>query len=315
MLSLGPATVSVAVATVWRHPSSPRAVDAAALANPVRIQQWLSTMTLSQRRALGGRADTQVLLGERVRVLAVSGAWARVVVPDQPSPRDRRGYPGWLPVRQLSGGSGPSTGAAVTVAATTAWLRTPSGARLMKVSYGTRLAALGQSAAHWNVLLPSGRPARIAATSVVTSSQARTPHSVMAGARQFLGLSYLWAGTSGFGFDCSGVMEIDYRVHGIQIPRDAAAQATCRLGWFAGRAAAAGAILVLLWRSNGHIHENGERTSVTVIDARHILGPGVWITDLSAVPTPVSMLARRFWFDGGLGCGPHRRRARILNPG
>src|SRR3954469_11738709 len=68
-LGLGAATVSVSVATVWKRPSSARSVDAPALANPVRVRAWLAGMTLSQRRALSGRAVTQVVLGERVRVV------------------------------------------------------------------------------------------------------------------------------------------------------------------------------------------------------------------------------------------------------
>lgn len=43
--------------------------------------------------------------------------------------------------------------------------------------------------------------------------------------RRFLGLSYLWGGTSTFGYDCSGFTQMLCRRRGILIPRDADQQA------------------------------------------------------------------------------------------
>ncbi|HSC74012.1 MAG TPA: C40 family peptidase [Gaiellaceae bacterium] len=47
----------------------------------------------------------------------------------------------------------------------------------------------------------------------------------MRAARMFLGVRYLWGGTSAFGFDCSGLIELAFRTAGFVIPRDADAQA------------------------------------------------------------------------------------------
>lgn len=42
--------------------------------------------------------------------------------------------------------------------------------------------------------------------------------------RQFLGIPYLWGGTSSFGYDCSGFVQMLWRQRGIFLPRDAKQQ-------------------------------------------------------------------------------------------
>jgi gamma-D-glutamyl-L-lysine dipeptidyl-peptidase len=43
--------------------------------------------------------------------------------------------------------------------------------------------------------------------------------------RRFIGIPYLWGGSSSFGFDCSGLVQTLFLQMGIQLPRDAALQA------------------------------------------------------------------------------------------
>lgn len=43
--------------------------------------------------------------------------------------------------------------------------------------------------------------------------------------KRFLGLPYLWGGTSSFGYDCSGFVQMLFRRRGVIIPRDAQPQA------------------------------------------------------------------------------------------
>ena len=44
-------------------------------------------------------------------------------------------------------------------------------------------------------------------------------------ALEYLNAPYLWGGTSPFGIDCSGLTQMCYALHGIQLPRDAKEQA------------------------------------------------------------------------------------------
>jgi cell wall-associated NlpC family hydrolase len=153
------------------------------------------------------------------------------------------------------------------------------GARLLEVSMGTHLAVVHRSGSSWEVRLPSGRLALVPTSSVVTHPLAATARSLIASARRFLGLAYLWAGTSGFGFDCSGLMQIDFRIHGIEIPRDSAAQAV------AGRAVRRSALRpgdLVFFATGGVVHHVGMYVgNGMMLHAPHT-GSQVELTSISA---------------------------------
>ena len=238
-------------------------------------------MTLDQRRALSGRAETQALLGERVHVVAVSGKWARIVVPDQPTPVDPRGYPGWVPTAQLVVDTAPPTGTTVTLTAKTTWLRAMDGRPLMEVSFGTTLKALALSGQDWQVRLPDGRRAEVVASSVIAGSRPTTARALVSTARELLGLDYLWAGASGFGFDCSGLTAAVYRLHDMVIPRDADAQAA------AGRPVARSAVQpgdLVFFARDGHVHHVGMYVGNGMMLHAPRTGTQVQVTSLSVAP-------------------------------
>lgn len=49
--------------------------------------------------------------------------------------------------------------------------------------------------------------------------------NIIKSAKMYLRAPYLWGGRSPFGIDCSGFVQVVYRLHGIQLPRDAWQQA------------------------------------------------------------------------------------------
>jgi len=52
------------------------------------------------------------------------------------------------------------------------------------------------------------------------------PEQTVALAKRFLGIPYLWGGTSPLGIDCSGFAQLIYRLSGVEILRDAGIQYT-----------------------------------------------------------------------------------------
>jgi cell wall-associated NlpC family hydrolase len=183
------ATVRVPVANVWEAPNAGHL--------PLDPHIWpTAAVTYSERIALVGHMPTQVLYGESVRVLARRSGWTEIAVPDQPSPLDARGYPGWVRSWQL----GPAFATPLVVTARTATL-----ANGTQVGFATQV--------------PRGAVAPSA-----TRPLPRTRADLVRTAEQFLGLHYLWGGLSAWGYDCSGLTWADYRAHGITIPRDADAQ-------------------------------------------------------------------------------------------
>lgn len=228
--------VLVSVATLWASPYAPRPVDQPALTSPAKPGAWVAGMTYADKTGLGGRVVSQVLYGTRVIVIGRRGArWTKIAVPSQPTNLDSRGYPGWVPARQLtSTAPGPARTDAL-VSSPTAWLWSGwtsaglAGHQLMDLSYDTTLPVLHATSTYVEVALIGGRKAALARGSVtlhvVGGSWDATGARLVAQARKFLGLQYLWGGTSGFGFDCSGLTHSIYLAYGVVIPRDADRQA------------------------------------------------------------------------------------------
>lgn len=216
-------------ANLWLNPEKVRETDRPSLHFPMDRDIWLA-MGTENRLDLVGRLESQALFGAPVQVMEEREGWARVCIPGQFTPKDTSGYPGWIPASQLA--FDPEYHRAWEEG-TYAWVTSkrsrmlPDYGNPVELSFMTRLPRVGDSDGDVLVLTPDGGIGRIPLQDVTISRQLplTEPEERIRTARRFLGLPYLWAGMSSFGFDCSGLMYRTFEANGIMIPRDADTQA------------------------------------------------------------------------------------------
>lgn len=161
--------------------------------------------------------DTELLIGEEVRVFERRNGFAWVQAVDD-------GYVGYLPEEALGPVLTPTH--VVTVPRTFIYsgadLRFPTRAAL---SMGSRLTIVNEAETRGTryLLLPDG--GALVAHHLRPLSDPPAPDYVAIAAR-FLETPYLWGGKSGFGIDCSGLVQLAMHLAGQKAPRDSDMQAT-----------------------------------------------------------------------------------------
>jgi len=80
------------------------------------------------------------------------------------------------------------------------------------------------------VVLPDGRKKFVQRGDVMFAPKTISLNEMLAFSTQFLGLPYTWGGRSSFGYDCSGYVQMLYRLMGVYLPRDSKDQ--CRWDGF-----------------------------------------------------------------------------------
>ncbi|MGE7370172.1 NlpC/P60 family protein [Neorhizobium sp. NPDC001467] len=161
--------------------------------------------------------DTELLFGEPLRVFDRAGGWAWVQASGD-------GYVGYLLEAQIGPLDKPTHRIVVprTFLYPEPELRKPYVAML---SMGSRVKIVGEAETrgnHYHVLADG--------TAVISShcrpiSESLEDYVAVAG--RFVETPYLWGGRSGFGIDCSGLIQLALMMTGRAFPRDTDMQATC----------------------------------------------------------------------------------------
>lgn len=177
--------------------------------------------------------ETQLFYGEPVQVKQRKDGWALIAAAEQPEfshSKRWEGYPGWVLEQSLIR---PAYALAPTVVVRVPWATSYEDAHLRVPSatpfpLGARLHAIDIAGAQWRVELADGGFVWLPWESAVDLrhlSQLSAPQQrqlILATATQVLGSPYYWGGRSTqVGFDCSGLVNVSYRVAGVDVPRDA----------------------------------------------------------------------------------------------
>jgi cell wall-associated NlpC family hydrolase len=168
---------------------------------------------------------SQAILGTPVKVLKKKGGWYLVQTPDE--------YLGWTDDRIVRmsphGYENWVREPKVIVTAGETRVRTAKDRASQPVSdvvAGSILVLRGSPGAFYEVEYPDGR------TGFIPKDEASlygkwladakdTPERIIATAKRFFGVPYLWGGTSSKGMDCSGFAKTVYFLNGVLLPRDA----------------------------------------------------------------------------------------------
>lgn len=190
------------------------AADRFVAGRPARITAAVADLRKAPRPDAG--INTQALFGEDVLVFEVAEGWAWVQA-------ERDGYVGYAADNVLGAREHAPTHI-VSVPRTFLYpgpdLRFPIGGQLSIGSAVTVTGSAETRGTHY-ALLPSGqaviarhlRPLTEVADDFVTVAES------------FLGTPYLWGGVSGFGIDCSGLVQLSMRMAGKDVLRDSDMQA------------------------------------------------------------------------------------------
>jgi gamma-D-glutamyl-L-lysine dipeptidyl-peptidase len=171
---------------------------------------------------------SQVIYAKNVTRIKSKWHWVYIKTDD--------GYNGWVRssnLRKLKGQPYASSGSTVRVAELSANIyREPDvtkHAPLLTVPWDSRLEVLPgkvNDGERWlKVSLPDGAQGFIQQGDISSDFNPLTVDQMIAVAKKFLGVTYTWGGSSDFGYDCSGFMQMLMRQRGIIMPRDADLQA------------------------------------------------------------------------------------------
>lgn len=168
---------------------------------------------------------SQAGYGANVEILERKGGWGHIRTADN--------YTGWTSLSALGQDqSYAARGRVAEVQSLFAHLYREADvtrhAPLLTVPFETRLEVVADQVANerWlKVRLPDDRTAWVQRGDVAFDVKPLDVAQTLRLSQRFIGLPYTWGGTTSFGYDCSGFVQMLCRRQGVTIPRDSGPQA------------------------------------------------------------------------------------------
>ncbi len=185
----------------------------------------VSTGHLRRQPKNSAELVSQAILGSTLRLLKKKGGWFYVQMEDR--------YLGWMGKSYFwrtdsAGWKKWQTLPKILVTQTWGWVKKSPNAEaenLTDVVAGARLPVTGRRGNWYRVQLPGGKTGYLLCSEAIPLKkwQQEKPSAarIVQTARRFLGLPYLWGGTSSKAFDCSGFVQTVFKLNHIALPRDA----------------------------------------------------------------------------------------------
>ncbi|MDZ7860998.1 MAG: C40 family peptidase [Candidatus Krumholzibacteriota bacterium] len=169
----------------------------------------------------GGELITQALAGEQLEGLMRRGDWVLVRLPD--------GYIGWVyswsllraDRREIEEWKRSVNGMVERNTAVVYSQAGGEGVRVCELVAGSLVRIDGTGNNSYSVTLADGRRGFVGISDISDPPGAKADRGrLISRARVFLGIPYLWGGTTSRGFDCSGFIKRVFQMEGVSLPRD-----------------------------------------------------------------------------------------------
>ncbi len=174
----------------------------------------VSFANIYRKPTFHSEVDTQVVLWEKLEVMEKIDAFLRVQTEDH--------YEGWLNEHQIAVCRQPQAELRLVTQTIVDVFGEPNTQAdlLRRIGAGAYLPVLEEKEGWCKVLLPDEQTGYITSAAFAPVADFKRQEALRM-AQQFLGVTYIWGGKTPFGLDCSGLVQLTFKLLGQAVRRDA----------------------------------------------------------------------------------------------